>query len=748
MRKHFYFQLIFIVISSCTVLTKTSLEESTLFSIESDPTVADEFLYVYEKNNFNNDSIYTEKDVDDYFELFVNFKLKVEAAKSAGIDTTSSFLEEYESYKDQLIKPYLSEAKEQERLVLEVYERMKYEVDASHILITVTPDALPEDTVKAYNKILEIYEKAKSGQDFEDLAAEFSEDPSAKSNKGRLGYFSAFQMVFAFEEAAYNTPVDSISDILRSRFGYHVLKVHDKRPYSGKVKVSHIMLRENTNSPDSISIRNKIFEIHDQIIGGEDWNEMCQKYSEDQRTRNSGGTLPFISLKQINDAAFENAAFSLQTPGEISDPVKSGFGWHIIKLEEKIDLEPYEEIKEDLEQRVSKDDRSKISKKAVISKLKTQNNFQEFTPGRAQIVELADSSLLDGTWDVSLADSISKDSLFSIDGHLYETQSALDAIKDKQRRRTGIDPKGYMNELIDGFIEKCLLDYEEKQLVMNNREFRLLLNEYYEGILLFDIMNQKVWGKAVEDTLGLQLYFQEHQDTYYWGERASAVIISTTDQNVFDEVKKNIASDFVKIFEIEFDSGQDVEILENASLDSLIDLYNRYENSSIAIRSNQETINSGLYKKIRQYFIDLGLPEKSITELSSEGVKNKIQIELNSKSKKSLEYLYNKESTLTLQVAEGLFEKGDHQLIDSLAWEKGTSEIVANGTFNLVVINEIIEAQPKELKDIKGSAISDYQSHLEKNWIEELKRTYKVEINHRTLDKIKKSYTKKLNHPL
>lgn len=748
MRKLLFFHFLVISIASCTILHKSNLGDEALFSIDDNPTLADEFLYVYEKNNFNNDSIYTEQDVDEYFDLFVNFKLKVQAAKSAGIDTTKAFLDEYESYKDQLIKPYLSEAKEQERLVEEAYERMKYEIDASHILVTVDQEASPEDTLKAYQKINEIYKKAKSGQDFGALATKYSEDPSAKSNQGNLGYFSTFQMVFAFEDAAYTTPEDSISDILRSRFGYHILKVHDKRPASGKVKVSHIMLRiTGENTAGSVAVRNKAFEIHEQIIGGADWNELCQKYSEDQRTKNTGGTLPFIGLKQINDAAFENVAFGLQTPGEISDPVKTKFGWHIIKLEEKIGIEPFEEIKDDLAERVSKDDRSQLSQQAVISKLKKQNHFQEYPTEREKIVELADSSLLVGKWDTSIADSISLDSLFSIDGKLYFTKSVIDEIKNRQRRRTGLEPEDYMNELIDSFIEQSLMDYEEDQLVKNNRDFRMLLNEYYEGILLFDIMNKKVWGKAVEDTTGLQEYFQNNQQNYYWKERAEASIISTADQGVVEIIKETIHSEIFTIFKVEFDPSQEIEILKNTSIDTLTNLFEKYDNSTVTIYSNKKSSTSKLYTDIKQYFYDLGMTEKSILESTIDQQENKIQIVLNSKSKKSLEFLYNKESALTLQVMEELFEKGDNLLIDSLDWKKGTYEIVANDNYNLIVISNIHEPQPKDLKDIKGKVISDYQNYLEKNWLEELNNIYTVEINDTILERIKKSYKRRLTHP-
>lgn len=747
MRKLILFQFLIIFISSCAVVPKSDLEDSILFSINENSTLADEFLYVYEKNNFNNDSIYTEKDIDVYFELFTNFKLKVEGAKSAGIDTTKSFLDEFETYKNQLIEPYLSEAKENERLVKEAYERMKYEIDASHILVTVAPDAVPEDTLKAYQKILEIYEKAKSSLEFGSLAIEFSEDPSAKTNQGRLGYFSAFQMVYAFEEAAYNTQVDSISQILRSRFGYHILKVHDKRPSSGKVKVSHIMLRIDGSNDEAAIVKNKIFEIHDQLTGGANWNELCQLYSEDQRTKNNGGTLPLLGLKQINDSTFENTVFSLQTPGEMSDPVKSKFGWHIIKLEEKKGLEAFEEIEENLKQRVSKDDRSKLSKQAVIAKLKIQNNYQEYVSIREKIVQSVDSSLLEAKWDGSSTNSIARDSLFSVDNHQYYTQDAINYIIKNQRKRKDIAPSEYMNEMIDGFVEKSLRAYEEDQLLQNNREFRMLLNEYYEGILLFEIMNQTVWGKAVEDSTGLQQYFQNNQQSYYWGERADAAIISTTNKLLLGNVRETLKSESIKVLEIDLDPKQEFDVLKNATLDSLIKLYKKYDTSEITIKGNVESASSKLYLDLLQYFDDLGFQKKSIKEKVLEVPEIKIHLELNSKSKKSLEFLYNKESALTLQVTEELFEKGENPMIDSLDWEKGIYEIEAKGNYFFIVIQDILKEQPKKLKEVKGSVISDYQNYLEKNWLDELKGKYKLEINDTTLDKIKKLYKNKLNHP-
>jgi peptidyl-prolyl cis-trans isomerase SurA len=750
------------IISSCAVQKQSALENSVLLSIDGDETIADEFIYVYEKNNFNNDSLYYPNDIDEYFDLFVNFKLKVEAAKTAGIDTSEAFLSEFETYKNQLIKPYLSETKEQERLVAEAYERMKYEVDASHILISVEENTPPDDTLAAYNKIRDIYNKARAGEDFGQLAVSFSEDPSAKTNKGRLGYFTAFQMVYAFEDAAYNTPLDSISDILRSRFGYHILKVHNKRPYSGKVKVSHIMLTDKNGTLDENTIKNKIFEIHDQITGGADWNELCKKYSDDQRTKDNGGTLPFIGLRQINDEAFENVAFGLQNSGDISDPVRSRFGWHIIRLEEKQGLQSFEELQEELKQKISKDERSRLSKKAVISNLKNQNHFAQYNANRETLLGIADSSLLSGNWKPVLADSLFQKPVFSIEGNEYEISDFLSNTMDDQRRRTGISPEQYMNELIDNYIEKSLMDYEEKQLINSDRDFRMLLNEYYEGILLFEIMNRNVWGKAVEDTVGLRAFFDENQSKYYWGTRAKATVFRSENKETILAIKQQLDQRPYPLLEITINPGE--EIVDHPLLDSLIDLYRKYDLSTITISpikaaitdsetkkssdgsGGQNTI-SGLSTRLLQYFEDLGIQKENIiSDVSHEGANN-IRVRLNSNSKKSLEYLYNKESALTLQVDEGSFEKGDNQIVDSVSWQKGIREFESDGSYWLVVIDDILDPQPKQLTDIKGTVISDYQNYLEKAWIQELKTTYKVEINHNTFDQIKTAFKKKLHSP-
>ena len=731
-----------VISGSCAIIKKTEIKDAELMRIDGKITKAEEFLYVYEKNNFNNDSIYTEQDVDEYFDLFVNFKLKVAEAKRECIDDSQTFIKEYETYKKQLIKPYLLETKEQEKLVKAAYERLKYEIDASHILVTLKPGANPKDTTNAYERILKLREKACAGENFSELAYNFSEDPSAKVNKGRLGYFTAFQMVYQFEDAAYNTPVDSMSEIIKTKFGYHILKVHDRRPNSGKVKVSHIMLSSSSGSVDEASRRNKIFEIHEQLEGGADWDELCRKFSDDQRTKNNGGTLPFIGLRQINDTEIEQAAFNLQNIGQISDPVRSRFGWHILKLEEKRGLEPFKDLKDDLKQKVSKDDRSKISRQAVIAKLKKDHNFYENITARNQIVELADSSLIKGEWDSQENQFKGEYVFFTVNDEVYKVEEVIEYISKEQKSRSGLSPQNYMNELIDNYIGRCLYEVEEKSLLTRNSNFRLLLNEYYEGILLFEIMNQKVWNKAVKDTLGLRKFFNSNRDSYYWEERAKASIFRSPNIKTIEQVKSDQEKPFFEIMEVEIDTTN--EIINNIQLDTLARLFDRYDPSFLILEVNLELFETDKYAQLKSYLKDLGLaPENIIEEIDSIG--DIILVKLNSKSKKSLEYLYNRETALNLHVSEESFERGDCEIIDSLEWKTGYYEFQKDNEYFLVVIEEILNAEPKKLKDVKGLVISDYQNYLEQNWLKELKGKYKVEINDIVLEKIKKSYRKRIN---
>ena len=346
--------------------------DPVILTVEKENVTLSEFEAVYNKNN-NVSANVEQKTPAEYMELFINYKLKVKEAEALGLDTVESYKQELQGYLKQLSDPYLVDKQYTEDMVREAYDRLQYDVKASHVLIRVEEDASPEDTLKAYKKITEIYNKAKAGADFGDLAIKNSEDPSAKQNRGELGYFTAFRMVYPFESAAYNTPVGSVSKPVRTSFGYHILKVEDKRPEIGEIRAAHIMVASKAGDGKDLQINaeKKINEIYERVLAGEDFGQLARMYSDDNGSKGRGGELPWFGSGRMV-AEFENAAFALDSNGAISKPVRSQYGWHIIKRLDKKNIGSYEDEYKRLKSRVEKDRRGEGSKESLVKKIESR----------------------------------------------------------------------------------------------------------------------------------------------------------------------------------------------------------------------------------------------------------------------------------------------------------------------------------------------------------------------------------------
>lgn len=525
---------IFLLLAGCkstNVVDSVNLDNSDqqiLFTVNGEGVTAEEFKYVYSKNNINNDSAFTKTDIKEYLDLYVNFKLKIQEAESRGMDKSKAFVDEFNGYKEQLKKPYLTENKVTERLVSEAYDRFKYEVRASHILINVK-----EDTLDAYNKIVEIKKQVDKGASFENLAKQYSQDPSVKVNGGDLGYFTSFQMVYPFESAAYQTNVGEVSAPTRTQFGYHLVKVKDRRPANGKVQVAHIMLRATS---DTTAVRNKIFEIYDQVKGGVEWAELVKLYSEDVNSRNTDGVLRAFSVGQM-PLEFQEASFALAEPGEISDPVKTQYGWHIIKLINREPIEPFEQMEASIKSRISRDARAQLNEIALINRLKKENGFSEHAENKRIALSITDSTLLRGNWEYT---SSAQDNLvlFKVadKGHLLNDFATY--IKENQKP-TNNELKHYTSQLYNDFQKSKIIAYEEDHLAEKYFDYKMIVKEYREGILLFNLMENEVWNRAVEDTVGLEAFYQSRKDNYKWDERAKASIYSASEK-ILQEISNAI----------------------------------------------------------------------------------------------------------------------------------------------------------------------------------------------------------------
>jgi peptidyl-prolyl cis-trans isomerase SurA len=540
------------LLMSCFAQSKSTSgkknQAKPLFTVNKKPVSVDEFIYLYKKNHTDKEKDFTTEKINEYLDLFINFKLKVEEAKKRGLDTTKTFLKEYNGYRDELRKPYLPDAKIVDSLLKLTYDRMKEEIRAAHILVSVKSDASPEDTLRAYQKILEIRKRIViGGEDFGAVASKYSDDPSAKMNQGNLGYFTAMQMVYPFESAAYTTKVGEVSQPIRTRFGYHILKVFDRRQARGEVEVSHIMLRTG-NGKDTVKVKDAIFNIYDQLQGGMRWEDLCAQYSEDASTKEDGGKLkPFGTGAMSGAPQFETIAFNLQKPGDISDPFQTQYGWHIIRLERKIPVPSFQEIAPSLKNRVSKDERTSLSKQAIQHKLRREYDLVENNKVKNEIIAKADSTLIKGAWKPVGHEN---ETLFTLKTKPYLVKDFYQYIRQNQNATT-LSPQKYASQLYDKFIEATLMVLAEQKIIRENPDYEFLLREYYEGILLFEIMEKEVWGKASEDSVGQLAYYKSHLADYQAGERVKAAFYSSQNpefREALDKLIKENAEDKIESY--------------------------------------------------------------------------------------------------------------------------------------------------------------------------------------------------------
>ncbi|BDX38578.1 peptidyl-prolyl cis-trans isomerase [Tenuifilaceae bacterium CYCD] len=525
------------------IVFSQSLSDKTLLTIADTPVTVDEFKSIYLKNTPANASI-DQATLEDYLKLFINFKLKVYEAKSLGIDTSAAFKSEYQGYIKQLAQPYLTDATSDEQLLDEAYERMRYEVSASHILINVPESASPADTLKLYQKAIDVRNRILKGEPFGAVALSTSNDPSVSKNNGFLGYFSVFQMVYPFETAAYNTHVDSISMPVRTRFGYHIIKVHDKRPAQGKVKIAHILIRVSPNSnPQEVeNARKKIVEVHERIKNGEDFATLARQESQDPSSAKSGGEMPWLSSGQVIPE-IGNVAFSLSADGQVSEPFQSAFGWHIVKRLGRKMIGTKEEMLPEIKTMVARDSRNLKSRSSFILKLKNEYGFKEDSSNLIILRASIDSSIYKGEWKVPAFKK--NPTLFSFTGGTYKLSDFAGFVADNQRFAGRNSLASFIKMAYEEWVNRTLLEYEESILPEKYADFRQLSKEFYDGMLLFELSNQQVWRKS-SDSTGLKNFYESRRDQYKWGDRVHYAVYTIKDAKAKDKFINGLAKRKIK----------------------------------------------------------------------------------------------------------------------------------------------------------------------------------------------------------
>ena len=534
---------VMMILPAATVNAQAPSNDPVLMTIAGTSITRSEFEKVYRKNN-NKEGATDMDDLREYLDLYINYKLKVKEAEEEKMDTSAAFINELKGYRKQLAQPYLSDKEVTDALIKEAYDRMQKDVRASHILINVAPDALPKDTIFAYNRIMKIRDMILKGADFGKVAKDSSNDQSARENNGDLGYFTGMQMVYPFETAAYNTPVGQISMPVRTKFGYHIIKVIDVRAAQGEIKVAHIMIKSPAAAPDSVSrqAKQKIDEIYAKLQAGEKFEDLAMKFSDDKGSAKSGGALPpFGTGRMVPE--FEKAAFDLKNDGDFSQPVKTSYGWHIIKRLEKKPVPSFEQKKNELKTQVARDSRAEVSKNSMITRIKKDYGFKEVPKNKDLFINSLDSTVVKGEWTTEKAVAFDKP-LFTLGTKTYTQKDFATYVANHQSKRANTTPKQVGNTLYGQFVEESCLSYEESQLENKYPEFKALIQEYRDGILLFDLTDKKVWSKAVKDTAGLKAFYETNKNNYMWETRCDAVIYTCANASIASKARKMLKKNY------------------------------------------------------------------------------------------------------------------------------------------------------------------------------------------------------------
>jgi len=506
-----------------------SQSDETLITIGNSKVSKGEFERIYQKNNNNLYSETDKKTPEEYLDLFIDFKLKVIEAEHLGMDTNSVYINELAGYREELAAPYLTDVKYNEQMIYDLYERTTKEVNASHILLMVPKNSTLEQDEAVLKRIEEIRKEIIAGKDFNEAAVEYSEDPSAKTNKGSLGYFTAFQMVVPFENAAFTTPVGEISAPVRSSFGYHLLKVNDIRENQGEILVAHIMKMFPQEATPEIksALKVEIDSIYSELKNGADFAELAKTKSDDKRSAEKGGEMPWFSNGRMI-AEFANAAFALKNKGDYTEPIETAYGYHIIK---KLDVRPvpsFEESKANLETRIKQDpERSITSKQVFIDKLKTEYNYSENTEGKNKLRNKNSNDSLE----------YNNFELFKIDNKSYTIEQFQEFLK-----KTTTEPVLYLSKFND-WVEYEITAIEDSKLEEKFPDFRYLLQEYHDGILLFNISEEKIWNFAAEDTVGLEEFYKKNTGKYMWEERFKGMLVTCKNDSAREEADKFFAAE-------------------------------------------------------------------------------------------------------------------------------------------------------------------------------------------------------------
>ena len=699
------------------------------------------------------DSVKKDKS-SEFLNNYVNYQLMVYAAQRLGKDTTKAFREEINSYRKELATPYLVDKVILEKLIQEAYDRMHEEVRVAQIFIPVLRNASPADTLVAFDEIRTLRLRILKGESFEQIAKTYSQDTKTAEKGGDVGFIAVLENNYTFESAAYNNSKAEVSFPIRTDKGYHLIKVLEKRASRGKVKLAHILVSVAPNaSPEIIAnAKKKIDEVYGYLKQNEPFDGVCKVYSNDTKTKDNGGILNrWYEAGTLIDEKMATAVFALSDKGDYSVPIQTALGWHIFRLVDKKALLKLEELSPFIRQKITSDpSRSTIIKGNLVKRLKKDNNFQESVSIKQ---EAFDNFYKDRTED---EDYLGK-TLFTINQNPSTVREFYNFVTKMQRQLAKI---GALNDKSERdwynlFVEDRNLRYEEGNLEVKYPEFRYDVQDYHDGILQKDFLNENVLEKSL-DSLSQLRYFNQNTQNYQYTNRVMAKVVSTDRLETMEQVKPILTKNpyplnrsFSQIY-FEKDKSDFTVDTQKMLYDLLIIMINKRD-YTVEITGNSdpeesETISSQRARKIVTYLISKGVSPMRIIEKDdgkykpiskTDRSKNmRVGIKFFSNSMDDVVKRFNILKPGSLTAEQRFFKKGDNEYVDATTWTVGEANYEVKGRKVWINIQEVEEPRPKTFKEARGQVIKDYQIGLFDNLMNALKTKYPVDINQEEVKRI------------
>ena len=654
------FLFCFLFVSGFVCLNAQDIDDnSVLLIVGSDTTTRGEFYKNYMQNAVRDRNPESKEEMENYLQLYINFRLKVEAARDAGYDTIRLLQEELQNYRAQFAKPYLQDQAMAEKLYEEAYNHLQYNIGARHILIGVDKYAKPADTQAAYKKCMDVRKQLMAGADFCDMVIRYSSEyrrpkgnllPPKTGYEGRLPYITGMSMVYPFEQALYKLKVGEVSMPVRTRYGYHLIQMLDKRPALGKVRFRNIMVM---SLPGDTSQRafDKINAVYDSLQAGANFARMATLFSEDRSSAPRGGEVSLVKLDRMLPEVVEQL-FSLKE-GEYTKPFRSRMGWHILQLEEKSGVEDYEGMRSVIVYTFDNDqERGMIPLKSKQKELLAQTDWKLNQDVWKEVLKYLPDTV---RGDRLPKDSMDNPRLFGKTLLVYEGKAVpvwqfMKLAQQATRRDVVVTVKTWASDMLENFLGSEALIHELSILEQKYPDFAAMMKEYRDGIYLFDINNRTVWGKAVDDTVGQADFYEAHKSKYFSPAKAVATVFT----------------------------------------------YNVAKIDTKAVRKLMQKAYNGKW---------------SFERLKADAVdmfgESNIRVD-------SMAYL-----------------EGKNYFVDKVEWKPGLSSDLLSGTDSkaFVWIHDVIKPRQYTLDEVKGTVITDYQGHLEREWLKQLKDTYKITVN-------------------